>query len=175
MDNKFAVIKGQYTGKMLAAALGVALAMTGFSAAAGSTATQTTTYEVQAINELSVSGNPAALTVSSATAGSAPNAVSDTSTTYAITTNQTNKKITAAINTAMPSGVTLTVSLATPTGGTSAGTTTLTATAADVVTGITGLNESSLGITYGLSATSAAGVVASASKTVTFTIADGGV
>ena len=173
MHNKFAVITGQHTGKTLATALGVALAMTGFSAVAGPTATQMATYEVQAINEILVSGNPGALTVSTATAGSAPDAVSNSATTYAITTNETGKKITAALNTAMPSGVTLTVNLAAPTGGTSTGATTLTATAADVVTGITGLNESSLGITYQLSATSAAGVVASASKTVTFTVTDG--
>jgi hypothetical protein len=47
----------------------------------------------------------------------------------------------------------------------------LTAVAADFVTGISTLNETAKSITYGLSATSAAGVVASATKTVTFTIA----
>lgn len=151
------------------AAAGLICATSGI-ALATETATQTVTYEVAAINELSVSGNPGALTVSTATAGSAPNAVSDASTTYAITTNETGRKITGAIDTAMPAGVTLTATLAAPTGGTSAGAVTLTATAADLVTGIATLNESAKIITYGLSATSAAGVVPSASKVVTLTI-----
>ncbi len=73
----------------------------------------------------------------------------------------------------MPSGVTLQVELTAPTGATSAGTVTLTGTAADLVTGISTLNESEKAITYTLSATSAAGIVESASKTVTFTISDG--
>ncbi|QTQ38918.1 Uncharacterized protein ToN1_48240 [Aromatoleum petrolei] len=131
------------------------------------------TYEVTAINELSVSGNPGALTISSATAGSAPTAVSDATTTYAITTNQSTRKITAAIDTAMPSGVTLKANLAAPTGATSAGAVTLGAVAVDAVTGISTLNESGKTITYSLEATTAAGVVTSASKTVTFTIAAG--
>jgi hypothetical protein len=154
----------------LAVALGLTFIPTAF---AGTTDTQTVTYEVQAINEIGVSGNPGALTISTATAGSAPDSVSDASTTWAVTTNESTKKITAAINTAMPTGLTLTVNLGAPTGGTSAGAVTLGSTAADVVTSISTLNESSLGVTYQLSATSAAGVVASANKTVTFTIADG--
>jgi hypothetical protein len=131
------------------------------------------TYEVTAINELSVSAATAALTVSTATAGSAPDAVSDATTTYAITTNEEGRKITGAINTAMPAGVTLTANLAAPTEGTSIGAVALTATAADLVTGISTLNESGKVITYGLSATSAAGVVAEATKTVTLTITAG--
>jgi len=142
-------------------------------AMAATSATQTVTYAVSAINAITVSGNPAALTVNAATAGSAPTAVSDATTTYAITTNETGKKITGAINTAMPAGVTLTVNLTAPTGGTSAGATSLGTSASDLVTGITTLNESAKTITYNLSATSAAGVVGSASKTVTLTIVDG--
>lgn len=151
------------TAGLICATSGIALA--------ANTATQTVTYEVSAINELSVSGNPGTLTVSTATAGSAPDAVSDATSTYAITTNETGRKITGAIDIAMPVGVTLTANLAAPTGGTSAGAVTLTALAADLVTGITELNESAKVITYDLSATSAAGVVPSATKTVTLTIA----
>lgn len=138
---------------------------------AGNTADQTVTYEVTAINEISVSGNPSALTVSAATAGSQPDEVTDSTTTYAITTNQ-SKKITGILNSAMPSGVTLKINLVAPTGGTSASDVSLLATAADLVTGITPVAESGKTITYKLSATVAAGVVASANKTVTLTIAD---
>lgn len=145
----------------------------GGMAMAAETANQTVTYEVEAINELSVSGNPGALTVNAAVAGEAPTAVSDATSSYAITTNETARKITGAIDTAMPDGVTLTANLAAPAGGSSTGATTLTTSAVDLVTGISTLNETAKGITYGLSATSAAGVVASATKTVTFTIAAG--
>ena len=139
---------------------------------AGSSANQTVTLQVSAINEISISGNPGALTVNSATAGSAPNAVNDASTTYAITSNESDKKITAAIDSAMPDGTTLTVNLGAPTGATSAGAVALSTSAADVVTGITKLNESGKSISYSFSATAAAGVVASTSRTVTLTVTD---
>jgi hypothetical protein len=156
----------------LRAALVAALASAA-SAFAADTATQTVTFSVSAINEISVSGNPGAMTVSTATAGSAPTAVSNSSTTYAVTTNETGRKITAELDEAMPSGVTLTVNLAAPTGATSAGAVALTAAAQDVVTGISTLNESGKTIAYGLSATSAAGVQASDTRTVTLTITAG--
>jgi hypothetical protein len=140
-------------------------------AIAATTATQTVTYEVTAINAISVSsGGPLTITVNAATAGSAPTAATDATTTYAVTTNETGQKITGEINSNMPAGVTLTVALVAPTGGTSTGATSLSTVAADLVTGIATLNESGKTITYSLSATSAAGVVGSASKTVTLTI-----
>jgi hypothetical protein len=143
-------------------------------AQAANTATQTVTYEVQAINEITVDGAPS-LTIDSATAGSAPDSVSDNSTTYSITTNESSKKITAAIDTAMETGLTLEVELAAPTGGgTSAAAQSLSATPVDVVTAIAPVAESGLTITYTLDATVAAGVVASSTKTVTFTLTDEG-
>jgi len=150
-------------------ATGLVLGASGL-AMAGATANQTVTYEVQAINELSVSGSPDAIIVNAATAGSQPDEASNALTSYAITTNQ-SRKITGAIDTAMPSGVTLKIALAAPTGGTSSGDVTLSATAADLVTGISTLAESGKAITYKLSALTTAGVVASAVKTVTLTIA----
>lgn len=135
--------------------------------------TQTVTFEVKAINKMSVSGNPGALVVSDATAGSAPTDATDASTTWAVTTNQTGTKVTAAIDLAMPSGVALKVDLGAPTGATSAGAVALGTVAADLVTGITKLNESAKTITYTLSATSAAGVVASTTRTVTYTVVAG--
>jgi hypothetical protein len=140
---------------------------------AASSVNQTVTYQVTAINEISVSGNPSALIVNSATAGSEPDAATDNGTTYAITTNESSKKITGAINTAMPSNTSLKVTLAAPTGGTSAGQVTLSTSAQDLVTGISTLAESGNTISYEFSATAAAGVVSSASKTVTLTVADG--
>ncbi len=138
---------------------------------ASNTATQTVTFEVQAINELSTSGNPGALVVSTASAGSEPDVATDSSTTYAITTNGTSKKITASISAAMPTGVTLKVELGAPAGA-SASQVTLGTTAVDAVTGITQVAESGKSISYELSALVTAGVVASDSTTVTYTVVD---
>lgn len=142
-------------------------------AIAGNTTTQTVTYQVAAINEISVSGNPGALVVNTATAGSEPDPASDATTTYAITTNEESKKITGKIDTAMPNGTTLKIKLTAPTGASSTEQA-LSINDADLVTGITKKAESGLTITYTFSATVAAGVVDQASKTVTLAIASAG-
>lgn len=142
------------------------------------TATQTVTYEVTAINEISVSPETVSLKVDTATAGSQPTDATDDSTTYAITTNGTGKVITGAIDTAMPEGLTLEVNLAAPSVGESVGgvdISSATTTAVDLVTAIGPVAQEGLTITYTLSATVAAGVVTSAEKTVTFTLTDGSV
>jgi opacity protein-like surface antigen len=155
----------------LLAAAGLLAATSGIALAADNADT-TVTYQVTAINEISVSGNPGALVVSTATAGSEPNAVTE-ATTYAITTNGTDKKITGAIDEAMPTNVTLTAELAAPTGGSSAGAVALTASDQALVSGISTLAEDGIGIDLTLSATAAAGVVGSDTRTLTLTIADG--
>ncbi len=159
--------------KVLQIAATLAIAASVFAArdASAQTATQTVSYEVAAVDQISVSGSPS-LVVNTATAGSALTSAS-ASGTYAVTTNGTGRKITASLDSNMPSGVALTVSLGAPTGATSAGTVTLSTTAQDVVTGITTVNESGLSIGYGLSATVAAGVVPAGNKTVTYTITAG--
>ena len=147
------------------------------SAALGSNVTtQTVTYSVSAINEIGVSGDPGALAVTTATAGSEPDLDTDSSTTYAISTNQSNRKITAAINSNVAAGLTLQINLADPDGAgsaVSAGDVTLSTSAADVVTSITTLAASAKTIAYTFSATVAAGVVGSTNKTVTLTVTAG--
>ena len=151
--------------------LGLLIVMAG-AASASNTATQTITFEVTAINEMSISGNPGALTINSATAGSGPSPVTDATTTYNITTNESSQKITGAITTGgnMPANTTLEANLTAPTGGSSAGYTTLSTTAADLVTAISTLNESSKTITYRFSATMAAGILSSDTRVVTLTL-----
>ena len=141
-------------------------------AVAGNEATQTATYQIDAINELSAAGTPAAFIVSTATAGSEPAEIVDTSTTYAITTNcDTNaKKITAEINTAMPSNTELKITLVAPAGASSEGEQLLSRTALDVVTGIDAVASSGHQITYKFIPTVSAGVIGSAQKTVTLTL-----
>jgi hypothetical protein len=148
---------------------GLAISL-GHLALAGSTAQQTVTYQVDAINEISVSGDPANLVVNSAIAGSEPVSDTDYTTSWAITTNQTARKMTGAINSDMPANVTLEINLIAPTGGSSEGDVSLSSADADLVTSIETVAESGLTITYTLSATVAAGVVTQAQKTVTLTL-----
>lgn len=134
----------------------------------------TVTYEVAAINQFALSANPAKLMVSTAVAGSAPTPATDSGTTWAITTNEDNRNVTAQIGAALPTGLTLEVTLAKPAGtSASAGAVALSTTAANVVTGLSKVQESGMGVTYKLSATTAAGKVAEQTATVTYTIIAG--
>ncbi|MDQ6717879.1 MAG: hypothetical protein M3Z17_05980 [Gemmatimonadota bacterium] len=159
--------------KTAAAAFSIAVTVLFASTVASAqTATQTVTYAVSAINQIAITGTPS-LSITTATAGSAPTQVTDATASWAVTTNQTNAKISASIPTGMPTGLTLSVSLAAPSGATSAGSTTLGTTAVDLVTTITKLAQTGLTATYHLDATAAAGVVSSATKVVTYTISGG--
>ena len=136
------------------------------------TANQTVTFAVNAINQIAFTGTPS-LTITTAVAGSAPTSVTDATSAWAVTTNQTGAKITASIPTAMPAGLTLSATLGAPTGGTSAGYLALGTTGVDLVTAITKLAQGSLAVTYKLDATPAAGVITSATRVVTYTISGG--
>lgn len=137
---------------------------------AADTATATVTFTIGTINSISVSGNPAALIVSTASAGSQPTSATDTSTTYNLTSNATNQKITGAIDAAMPDGTTLAITLAAPTTGTSAGPVNMSTTAANLVTGISNIAQSNIAITYTVSATVSAAVAGPLMRTVTYTL-----
>lgn len=141
------------------------------SVAQAQTSTQNVTFQVNAVNQIAVAGSPS-LTVNTATAGSAPTAAT-ASATWAVTTNQSNAKVTASLDSDMPSGLTLSVDMGAPTGASSAGATALSSVSVDLVTGITKLAQGALSIGYSLSATTAAGVVSSTSRTVTYTITGG--
>ena len=143
------------------------------TALAATSANQIVTFSVIPVNEIAVAGNPSALVVNAATPGSHPDVATDNSTTYSISSNGTNVKITGAIDTAMPTGVTLKVNLAAPTGGSSAGDVPLGVSPSDLVTGTTKVAESGLTITYKLNAVVSAGVVVTSNKTVTLTVTDG--
>ena len=122
-------------------------------------------------DDITASGNPGSLIISSATAGSALAPVSDATTTYNIDITSGTTKITGEINTAMPANTTLKIILAAPTGATSLGMVALSATAQNLVIGIANLtSQNGLGISYEFDASVNAGVVSSAAKTVTFTI-----
>jgi len=127
---------------------------------------------VQGQDAVQFQAAPGSLIVNAAVAGSPPTTVSTATARYRVkVASGTTKQLKASINSAMPAGVTMQISVVAPPGGTSAGTITLTTTPQTVVTNITNTSFSAnLTVTYTLSATSAAGVVASANKTVTFAV-----
>ena len=133
------------------------------ASAAAQTATQTVTLQVDAINQVAVTGTPT-LDINAAVAGGAPTSATSTGSTWAVTTNQTGAKITASINSNMATGLTLSANLGAPAGGTSAGLQSLSTGAVDLVTGITKLNQTGMTISYQLDATSAAGVTTSTTR-----------
>ena len=149
-----------------------ALSVLAVRAASAQTATQTVTFQVNAVNQIAVTGAPTLL-INTAVAGSAPTSATSVGNTWAVTTNQTGAKITASIPAAMPVGLTLSANLAAPAGGTSAGLLPLGTVAVDLVTGITKVFAAGLGLSYQLDATAAAGVVPSSTRLVTYTITGG--
>jgi len=143
------------------------------SSARAQTATQVVTFSVVPINRVAVTGAPAPLVINSAVAGQTPTSVSAAGGTYAVTTNESNKKITASVDQALPAGVSLEVSLGAPDGAASPGNVALGTAANDVVTGISSINAAALPITYRLTASPTAQVSGAATRTVTFTIVSG--
>ena len=142
-------------------------------AAVAQTATQVVRFQVNAVNQIGVSGTPVPMVIATAIAGAAPSSVTANGASYAVTTNESNQKITASLDQPLPSGVMLEVSLAPPAGAVSTGNISLSTAAADVVTGISSTAATSLPITYRLSASAAVGMSAPEARIVTFTIVSG--
>jgi hypothetical protein len=134
------------------------------------TASATVTYSIGSVDAISISGNPGNLNITDAVAGSSPTSATDATTTYAITTNNTSRKVTGALASDMPNGVSLAVNLDAPSGASSTGATTLSTTAANLVTGLATEAQGGLSITYSLSATVSADQVTGSTNSVTYTI-----
>lgn len=127
------------------------------------------TVSVQEINAISVSGN-VVLNIAGATAGSSPNPDTDAASTYNVTVNAANRKLTGALDVVFSSGISLDLLLAAPLGGTAA-VRTLDATTQDLVTGFGNVAETGLAISYTASATTlAAPNGAGETRTVTLTL-----
>lgn len=122
-------------------------------------------------DSITISTNPGTLSITTATAGSNPLPVSDSLTTYSVTTTNVVRNITGKINTNMPTGLTLSVQLVAPLGASSAGSQAMSSTAANLVTSIPKNTVGALlGITYTLTATAAAAPTASSTRTLTLTL-----
>ncbi|MCH9610095.1 MAG: hypothetical protein S4CHLAM81_01790 [Chlamydiales bacterium] len=133
------------------------------------TSSATVNYMVGAIDEIEVSGNPRQMVVASAKPGEPPSIATDSTTTYAVTTNSTGRVITASLNRNLPAGCDMCVQLVAPTGAISTGDIHLTTDAQNVVTGISNIAESGLPIIYRFAA-SCQSSPGSGMVIVTFTI-----
>ena len=127
-------------------------------------ATQQVSINVSEIAIIAVQGS-VSMTINQATAGQTPDAAT-ASATYAVTTNGTQKKITAELDSDMPTGLTLNATMAAPSGASSAGKTTLSSSAVDLVTKVRG---NGLSLAYEAIATVDADPE-NVSRTVTYTI-----
>ncbi len=79
-------------------------------ALAGNTATQTITATVNSVNEIAISGTMGSLNPATPAAGSDFAAITDTNTSYSFSTNASSAarvKVTAVLNSNMPTGTTL--------------------------------------------------------------------
>jgi hypothetical protein len=119
---------------------------------------------------LTMGAAPATIHINTAVAGQQPTAGPGT-TTFSVKTNGTNRRITAHLTSAPPSGITITITATAPGGkGTSVGPVVLSTTPQDIVTGIPNTGNVSGTITYSVSTTVATGVVAATSRSVTLTL-----
>ena len=129
-------------------------------------------YAQAGLTALSVSGPPASMVVTTSIAGNQPTTIVNTATTYSVTAKRVAgiKKIVVQLSAPMPPNTTLTVDLVPVTGSVSVGPVTLDMTARDLLVNISRENNTLSSINYTFSATVAAGVVPSQTRTVTFTL-----
>ena len=128
-------------------------------------ASQTVTLNVQAVDDINVSGN---FTITISTIGLQ---AANTTATYDVSTNSSSARTITAEVDALPTGVTLNILLADPDGGGAAVSTAkdLSTTPQNVVTGLANTSSGSKTITYTVT-TTAATPVASTGVVVTLTL-----
>lgn len=120
---------------------------TGCRVLAAETAEQQVTINIAPINKISVSSGTVVLDIDSASAGSGPVSDSNTNTTMAYTTNQSNKKITAELLDPFGTGIKLEVEVDSGEGS-NPGSKVLSTTPKDIVTNLGNIAESGQTITY---------------------------
>ena len=141
------------------------------SVQAQSIATQSLTLQVQAVTKIAVSGNPNAMIITDALAGSDLTSVTDNNTSYSITTNTDNMKIVASISSPMPSGTRLMVQLVSNR-GTSLGSMDVSSALSpvDLVTGIGRGSDLNQTISYVFAANADVPSIPSDSRIITLTL-----
>ena len=135
------------------------------------TVSQSVTLQVQAVTKIAVSGNPGALVISDAVAGSDLTSVSDNTTSYNITTNTDNMKIVASINSPMPVGTRLLLQLGSNR-GLSIGSIDMSnaISPVDLVTGISKGSDLNQTISYVFAANADTPAIPSDSRVITLTL-----
>ncbi len=143
----------------------VALAQT------GSSVVQTLTIEVRPITKIAVSGNPGALYITDANAGSEVLSVSDNHSKYSMMTNLDNMKIVASINSPMPTGTHLMMKLESSKGMTDGFVDVSNAMSpVQVVSGLGKGSDLDQTITYTFAANASVGQIDSDARVVTLTL-----
>ena len=140
------------------------------SPAAAQSATQAIRVEIRPISRLAVTGTTT-FTVPAAKSASA--SVVTASASYAITTNEDNRRITVAIDEPMPAGVSLRMRMTAPAGAAAQDELTLSTEAQTAVTGISRLNAKDLGIDFALVTGDRAVIPAATTRTVKVTLVSG--
>jgi hypothetical protein len=131
-------------------------------------ATQTLHIEIRPISRLAVTG---ALTFTLPSRSGTASVVAS-SATYAITTNEDNRRILVAIDEAMPAGASLRMRMTTPS-GTAGEELTLSTEPQTAVAGISRLNAKDLGIDFALVIGDRAVIPAATTRTVKVTLVSG--
>lgn len=140
------------------------------------TTSQTVTYVVPAVSVLTVSGNVTFTTFSTPAAGQNFTSVTDSSTTYSVSNNAgtASKKVTAALVSAAPTGLSLYATLTAPTGAVSVASVLMSTTSQNLVTGINNGAFPNNQIYYKLTADVSQAAVASAQVlNLVFTLVSG--
>lgn len=134
-------------------------------------ATQQVTLGVNPIYRLVVAGNPT-LTITDGTAGGGLTSVTEGTSTYSVTMNQTVQHLTVQLSAVLPSGVDLLINVPSNRGDTQGTVSIRDANAHAVVTDLSRGADNGQPITYTLTATTAADPLAPTAYTVTWTLAD---
>jgi hypothetical protein len=121
--------------------------------------------------QITVAGSPS-LVVSTIVAGSSLASVSSTGLTYFVKALHPSgaQKVMVQLSATMPAGTTLTLAMVTPPSAVNMGPVILDTTTRDILLSVDKEGGSTYGLTYTLSATLAAGIIASQSRVVTFTM-----
>src|SRR3954471_2255230 len=134
-------------------------------------ATQQIGIEIRPINQLAVVGTTNFVIPARKKAG--PATVSVASASYAVTTNEENRRITVALDEALPEGVTLTMKMDAPNGATANDAVVLSTAPQTAVNGISRLNAGNLGISFSLITSDRAVVPDTTTRTVRVTLVSG--
>lgn len=140
------------------------------TARAGNKATQTITFVVPSISNVSVSGAPDQLEVFTRSDRQDVFEAQDSSTTYNFYTNKKNRVITGAIDQETPHDTQLQVRFEAPSGANSTGFVTLSTTPRTLVAGIGKEKARNLPITYKLLASKEAGRVPLSNRRILYTL-----